>query len=364
LILARLNTLAARLAERIARGGPITVADYMAAALSDPDHGYYRTADPLGAGGDFTTAPEISQLFGELVGAWLIDCWEQAGRPGRVNLVELGPGRGTLMADIMRVGRHAPDWLKAVQIHLVEINPRLRQAQAEILSAHAPQWHAALSAVPDGPIMLVANEFLDALPIRQLVFWNGAWRERLVGWSAEAGFRFVVSSGPSALSLLLPADLPAAQGDIYELSPAVIGVGTEIAQRIARDGGAALIVDYGRTASAAVETLQAVRAHRMVRVLDDPGVADLSAHVDFALLARVACETGAIAAGPATQGEFLEALGIGLRAERIKRGVTTDAAATLDQAVARLTDPKAMGHLFKVLAIVSPGVDPAGLQLC
>jgi NADH dehydrogenase [ubiquinone] 1 alpha subcomplex assembly factor 7 len=359
-----LNTLAARLAERIARGGPITVADYMAAALNDPDHGYYRTADPLGTGGDFTTAPEISQLFGELVGAWLIDCWEQAGRPGRVNLVELGPGRGTLMADIMRIGQHAPDWLKAVQLHLVEINPRLRQAQAEILSAYTPQWHAALSTVPDGPIMLVANEFLDALPIRQLVFWNGAWRERLVGWSAETGFQFVVSADLSVLSLLLPADLPAAQGDVYELSPAVIAAGTEIARRIARDGGAALIVDYGRTATTVIETLQAVRAHRMVRVLDDPGAADLSAHVDFALLARVARETGAIAAGPVTQGEFLEAIGIGLRAERIKRGLTADAAATLDQAVARLTDPQAMGQLFKVLAIVSPGINPAGLRPC
>ena len=356
-----MNTLAARLAERIARSGPITVADYMAAALNDPDHGYYRTADPLGAGGDFTTAPEISQLFGELVGAWLIDCWEQAGRPGRVNLVELGPGRGTLMADILRVGRHVPDWLKAVQLHLVEINPRLRQAQAEILSAYTPQWHAALSTAPDGPMMLVANEFLDALPIRQLIFWNGAWRERLVGWSAETGFEFVVSAGPSPLSLLLPADLPATQGDVYELSPAVIAAGTEIARRIARDGGAALIVDYGRTESAAVETLQAVRAHRMVKVLDDPGAADLSAHVDFALLARVARETGAIAAGPATQGAFLDELGIGLRAERIRRGLTADAAATLDQAVARLTDPKAMGQLFKVLAIVSPGITPAGL---
>jgi NADH dehydrogenase [ubiquinone] 1 alpha subcomplex assembly factor 7 len=359
-----LNTLAARLAERIARNGPITVADYMAAALNDPDHGYYRNADPLGAGGDFTTAPEISQLFGELVGAWLIDCWEQAGRPGRVNLVELGPGRGTLMADIMRVGRHAPDWLKAVQLHLVEINPRLRQTQAEILSAYTPQWHESLSTVPDGPIMLVANEFLDALPIRQLVFWNGAWRERLVGWNAETGFQFVVSAGPSTLSLLLPADLPAAQGDVYELSPAVIAVGTEIARRIARDGGAALIVDYGRTASASIETLQAVRAHRMVRVLDDPGAVDLSAHVDFALLARIARETGAIAAGPATQGEFLGALGIGLRAERLKPGLTADAAATLDQAARRLTDPKAMGQLFKVLAIVSPSINPAGLPLC
>jgi NADH dehydrogenase [ubiquinone] 1 alpha subcomplex assembly factor 7 len=185
-----LNPLGQRLAERIARSGPITVADYMAAALADTEHGYYRRADPLGAGGDFTTAPEISQLFGELIGAWLIDCWDQAGRPEHVNLVELGPGRGTLMADMLRVARRAPDWLKAITVHLVEINPRLRQAQAASLAAYAPYWHEAFATVPDGPVMLVANEFLDALPVRQLVFRNDAWRERLVDWTGETGFHF------------------------------------------------------------------------------------------------------------------------------------------------------------------------------
>jgi NADH dehydrogenase [ubiquinone] 1 alpha subcomplex assembly factor 7 len=209
--------------------------------------------------------------------------------------------------------------------------------------------------------MLVANEFLDALPIRQLVFWNGAWRERLVDWSAESGFHYVVSAGPSVLSFLLPANLPAAQGDVHELSPAVIAAGTEIARRVARHGGAALIVDYGRAESVSVETLQAVRAHRMVKVLDDPGAADLSAHVDFALLSRVAREAAAMVAGPVTQGAFLEAIGIGLRAERLKRGLPADAAAALDQSVIRLTDPGAMGQLFKVLAITSPGIVPAGL---
>jgi NADH dehydrogenase [ubiquinone] 1 alpha subcomplex assembly factor 7 len=340
----------------------MTVADYMTAALGDPEYGYYRTADPLGTGGDFTTAPEISQLFGEMIGAWLIDCWVQSGRPEQVNLVELGPGRGTLMADILRTARQAPDWLKAVRVHLVEINPRLRQAQAALLSDYAPQWHESLSTVPDGPVMLVANEFLDALPIRQLVFWDGTWRERLVDWSAESGFRYAVSAGPSALSFLLPANLPAAQGDVHELSPAVIAAGTEIASRIARHGGAALIVDYGRAESASVETLQAVRAHRMVKVLDDPGKADLSAHVDFALLSRVAREAGATVAGPVTQGAFLDAVGIRLRAERLKRGLPADASAMLDQAVGRLTDPDAMGQLFKVLAVLSPGITPAGVS--
>jgi NADH dehydrogenase [ubiquinone] 1 alpha subcomplex assembly factor 7 len=357
------SPLGQRLAERITRSGPVTVADYMAAALGDPDHGYYRHADPLGAQGDFTTAPEISQLFGELIGAWLIDCWDQAGRPERINLVELGPGRGTLMADIMRVARHVPEWLKAAQIHLVEINPRLRQAQQTALAAHAPQWHESFATIPDGPVMLVANEFLDALPIRQLVFLNGAWRERLVDWNAESGFHFAPSEERSPLSLLVPAGVSPAEGAIFELSPAVISVGTEIAHRILSQGGAALFVDYGRSESTAGESLQAVRAHRMVKVLENPGGADLSAHVDFALLGRVARDAGAAVAGPVTQGAFLGALGIGIRAERLKRGLAGDAADALDQAVARLTAPEAMGQLFKALAIVPPGgIRPAGFE--
>ncbi|HEX4368982.1 MAG TPA: SAM-dependent methyltransferase [Rhodopila sp.] len=345
----------------IAIAGPMPVAEYMRLCLTHPQHGYYTTGDPFGRDGDFTTAPEISQLFGELIGAWLIDCWDQAGRPERVNLVELGPGRGTLMADMTRVARHVPEWLKAVQIHLVEINPRLRQAQAASLAAHAPQWHESFATMPDGPVMLVANEFLDALPIRQLVFRHGAWRERLVDWNAETGFHFAPSAEQSPLSLLVPPGLSPTEGAVYELSPAVISVATEVARRIAVQGGAALFIDYGRSESALGESLQAVRAHRMVEVLDSPGEADLSAHVDFALLGRVAHDAGAAIAGPVPQGAFLNTLGIGIRAQRLRRGLSGDTAGALDQAVARLTAPEAMGQLFKVLAIVPPGgIRPAG----
>ncbi len=276
--------------------------------------------------------------------------------------MELGPGRGTLMADALRVGRQVPDWLKAVRLHLVEINPELRRHQAQALSAYAPTWHDELSAVPNGPAMIVGNEFLDALPVRQLVFWDGRWRERLVGWSAEAGFHFVLSPGPSPLSLLVPADLPSAQGSLYEISTAVVAMGTEIARRVATDGGAALLIDYGRSESALGESLQAVRAHRSVPVLEAPGEADLTAHVDFAALGRVAAEAGAAVAGPTTQGAFLNALGIGLRAERLKRGRAADAAAAIDRAVERLTGPAAMGDLFKVMAIVPAGLAPAGFD--
>lgn len=351
-----------RLAHRIARDGPITVAEYMAIALTDPEDGYYRRANPLGAAGDFTTAPEISQLFGELIGAWLIDCWDQAGRPSKLRLVELGPGRGTLMADIMRVARRRPDWLAAVDLHLVEINTALRTAQAQLLSDYRPHWHDTLSTVPDGPVFLLANEFLDALPIRQLVFWEGTWRERLVDWSEAAGFHFVISPSPSSLAMLVPAGLEAEHGSLYELSPSVVAVGTEIAQRVAKQGGAAILIDYGRAQHGLGDSFQAVQAHRMVPVLDEPGHADLSAHVDFAALLQVAEEAGTRVFGPASQGSFLKALGIGLRGERLKKGAPADIAASIDQAIGRLVDPAMMGQLFKVLAVVSPGIAPAGFD--
>ncbi len=361
------DSLTERLANRIAGTGPVTVADYMASALTDPDFGYYTLArpdggEPLGAAGDFTTAPEISQLFGEMIGAWLIDCWRQAGSPDPVNLVELGPGRGTLMADIMRVARHVPEWRSALRLHLVELGPSLRRRQAETLAGFAPHWHDTLSDVPDGPVMLVANEFLDALPIRQLVFWDGKWRERLVGWSRDAGFHFTLSPGPSPLSLLAPRTLQPTQGAVFEISPAAIAVTAEISRRVVSQGGAALLIDYGKAESGLGESLQAVRRHAMVPALATPGEADLTAHVDFAAVARIARESGASVSGPTPQAAFLEALGIGLRTNRLKRGLTGHGARDLDQAVHRLTHADAMGTLFKAVALTAPGVAPAGFD--
>jgi NADH dehydrogenase [ubiquinone] 1 alpha subcomplex assembly factor 7 len=350
--------LAEKLARRIAAAGPITVADYIAAAMTDPDHGYYRTAEAIGAAGDFTTAPEISQLFGELIGAWLADCWLRLGRPNPVRVIELGPGRGTLMQDALRASTRLPGWAEAVELHLVEINPLLRQAQAERLAPYIPRWHDTLDTVPDGPSLLVANEFLDALPIRQLVYWENAWRERLVDWSAETGFHFVLSHRPSPLAILIP--VPAIAGAVFEISPAAIGVAAEIAGRIARYGGGALLIDYGRAESAAGESLQAVRRHALVPALENPGAADLSAHVDFAALARTAREHGTAVFGAITQGEFLGAVGIHLRAGRLKAAAAADQAAAIDAAVARLTGAAGMGDLFKVLAITQPGLIPAG----
>ncbi len=349
---------------RIRAGGPITVADYMAAALVDPDHGYYRRANPVGASGDFITAPEISQVFGELIGAWMISCWQQLGCPDPVRLVELGPGRGTLLADTLRVGRFVPAWLAAIELHLVEINPLLRRAQEERLGHYRPTWHDTPETVRRGPMLLVANEFLDALPIRQLAYRNRAWRERLIGWSAERGFHFVIAQAPSALSLLIPTGLEsAAEGAIFELSPAAIDLVARLSRRLVADGGAALLIDYGRSSTDVGDTLQAMHEHRMVQSLAAPGQADLSAHVDFSAVNRTAREAGADVYGPVTQTTFLKTLGIDARADTLKSAASSGQSELIDLAVRRLTDPSEMGELFKALAISAGGIIPPGFPI-
>jgi NADH dehydrogenase [ubiquinone] 1 alpha subcomplex assembly factor 7 len=353
-----------RLIRRITATGPITVAEFIAAALTDPDDGYYRRAEPPGAAGDFVTAPEISQLFGEMIGAWLIDCWEKNGRPSPVRLVELGPGRGTLMADVLRVGRLVPAWLAAAELHLVEINPKMRRAQAERLGQFRPIWHDALATVPAGPLFLVANEFLDALPIRQLVYLKRAWRERLVGWTEADGFHYLPSREPSPLGLLVPPlSAPVHEGAVFELSPPVIDLVTEISRRVVGGGGAALLIDYGRMALETGDTLQAVRGHTKIPALESPGLADISTHVDFALVRRVAREAGAHVGGPQPQAAFLAALGIFERAGALKRNLPPPQAESIDSALRRLTDPTEMGGLFKALSITPDGMAPSGFDV-
>jgi NADH dehydrogenase [ubiquinone] 1 alpha subcomplex assembly factor 7 len=309
---------------------------------------------PVGAAGDFTTSPEISQVFGEVIGAWLIDCWRRLGRPDPVRLVELGPGRGTLMADILRVGRTSPEWLRAIDIHLVEINPDLRRHQAQVLADRRPRWHESFQSIPDGPILLVANEFLDALPIRQLVRHGDVWRERMVGVTADGDFTFVAGPSPSPLAALIPA-VEQLEGSVFELPLTAIGVVTDLARRIVTQAGAALLIDYGRETSAVGDTLQGVARHASRSALTDPGEIDLSAHVDFALLARAAREAGAVIAGPIAQREFLIRCGIDARTESLKAAATPDQSIAIDEGVRRLTDPLGMGCLFKALAIGSPG---------
>jgi SAM-dependent MidA family methyltransferase len=322
---AEVSDLPERLRRLIRHDGPIPVSRFMAEANAH----YYATRDPFGAAGDFVTAPEVSQMFGELIGLWCVEVWRAMGGPRPLRLVELGPGRGTLMADALRAARLAPDFLAAAELHLVEASPTLRAAQRRTLP-QARHWDT-FGQIPDGPLLLVANEFFDALPIRQFVRACEGWRERRVGLEGE---RFVFTEG----------------GEISETAPAREAAMAEVARRIVAFGGAALVIDYGYAGSAPGETLQAVRDHRFQSPLEAPGEADLTAHVDFERLAAAARAEGALVRGPVGQGAFLCALGIEARAAalRPKAGVAADAA------LRRLTGDEAMGSLFKVIAATHP----------
>ena len=349
----------------IALKGPLGLAEFMTEALWHPSEGYYAKSDVVGRAGDYTTAPEISQMFGELIGLWAGNVWEAMGRSAAVRLVELGPGRGTLLADALRAARLVPGFLAAIELHLVEASPRLRARQEMILAGHAPHWHAHFAAVPGGPLILVANEFFDALPILQLERTASGWRERLVAYD-DAGerFRFVLARQASPAARLLPPALAAAPlGSIAEISPAAISLVTMIASRLAAHGGAALLIDYGPAESRAGPTLQALRHHRRHGPLDEPGTADLTAHVDFAALARAAREAGAAVHGPIDQGEFLARLGIAARAERLAAAAAGAQPAAIRSALRRLIDAREMGTLFKALAVTHPHLPtPAGFE--
>lgn len=353
-----MNPLARLIARQCAATGPMTVADYMAMALGHPEHGYYMTKDPFGRDGDFITAPEISQTFGELIGLWCVEVWRSMGAPANFILSELGPGRGTLMADALRAARQSPDFLEAAKIHLVETSPGLRARQRAALAGHAVEWHDHLERVPRGPILLVANEFFDALPAHQLVRTKAGWRERLVAANA-AGLHFVLSeTPPPAAALLSPrVQREAPLGAVAETQPALLTHAGAIAARISEFGGAALIVDYGHARSAPGNTLQAVRRHRPHDVLADPGAADLTVHVDFDALARAAGER-VRCYGPQDQGDFLRALGIEIRASHLAAAATPDQARDIASGVARLIEPDRMGTLFKVLVLAHQDMEP------
>ena len=348
------------LRRRIAVDGPLTLAQYMAEALGHPRHGYYITRDPLGAAGDFTTAPEVSQMFGELIGLWCADLWQRMGAPDPMLLVELGPGRGTLMQDALRaIGRAAPGFRAALRLHLVETSPTLRAAQAARLADAAPAWLDRLADLPDGPALVIANEFFDALPIRQWQRGSGGWHERLVGWDDAAGrLRWELSARADPGLALIPAavrDAPA--GSIAEACPAGLSHAAMLGGRLARQGGAALIIDYGPAAGAPGDSFQAMRRHGFVDPLEAPGEADLTAHVDFQALAAAATQAGAQAHGPVPQGVFLDALGLQARAARLKAAAPARAP-EVDAAVDRLAGPDQMGTLFKALALTAPGLGP------
>jgi SAM-dependent MidA family methyltransferase len=333
---------------RIAAEGPLCVADYMTMCLQGIEHGYYRRAEALGRGGDFITAPEISQIFGELIGLWAAEVWRGIGEPSPFNLIELGPGRGTLMADALRAGRAAPGFADAARVLLVESSQTLRRRQAETLAAYDPAWLDALLDAPLQPSIVIANEFFDALPIRQAVAENGVWRRRRVDWQNGA-FTFMATEeehGPPS-----PPD-----GAIYEHSPAREAIIGEFA-RLAAQPFAALVIDYGHNGEAFGDTLQAVAGHKFANVFDRPGETDLSAHVNFAALARAAQTHGLETFGPMPMGLFLLKLGA---AERLAQlcARAPGKAEGLVAGVRRLTSPQEMGELFRVLAIANGAAPP------
>ncbi|MDR9393866.1 MAG: SAM-dependent methyltransferase [Roseovarius sp.] len=346
------------IAARIRADGPMALDEYMALCLMHPEHGYYATRDPLGASGDFITAPEISQMFGELLGLSLAQAWLDQGAPAPVMLAEAGPGRGTLMADVLRATRAVPGFHKALTLHLVETSPAMRDAQRTTLAGHAITFHDTAADLPETPLYLLANEFFDALPVRQLQRDGAGWRERCVG--LRDGTLHVGVSAPKAVPALDHRLDDTRDGDIVELCPAAQGAAREIGARIAAQGGAALIVDYGDW-RALGDTFQALHAHDRADPLAAPGRADLTAHVDFEALAKAAAP--AAHSRLATQGVFLERLGITARAQSLARRLEGDALKAHVAAHRRLTHPDEMGTLFKVLGLFPEGhAPPPGLE--
>jgi SAM-dependent MidA family methyltransferase len=367
--------LIAALRARIQHSGPIPVDAFMRACAADPEHGYWRKRDTIGAAGDFITAPEISQVFGELIGLWCATVWQGLGSPPLLRLIELGPGRGTLMRDALRAARAVPPFLEALRVHLVEVSPPLREMQRQTLPlplwarvgeegsrqhlrtgsppSPAIAWHDTIDDVPEGPAIVIANEFLDALPIRQLVFEEGAWRERMVGLAPDGSLCFATGG---------PADVPPGLGDaqpiigtIAEVRPGEDDLLAILAARAAPF--AALFIDYGPAEDAMGDTLQAVRRHAYVDPLAVPGTADVTAHVQFAPVARKARAAGLAADGPITQAQFLGSLGIAERAARLM-AANPDLAGSIEAGAQRLLSPTGMGQLFKVMLVRSRSLPP------
>ena len=348
-----MTALGRRIAALISAEGPMSLSQFMALALHDRASGYYATRESLS--GDFITAPEVSQMYGELIGLWLAQAWHDQKKPNNPRLVELGPGRGTLMRDALRALKLVPEFRQALEVVLVEASPALRQAQEQTLAdCGTPlRWSVNFDS-ETGPLFLIANEFFDALPLRQYVKTERGWCERMVsvGEDGELVFALAPDAVPAGF---VPADRSGApQGGVYEQSVAREAICEQIAHVIARHGGAALIVDYGYDTPGFGETLQAVAGHRFVDVLADPGASDLSAHVDFAALARAAQRGGGATYGPVGQGAFLMSIGIVERAEALRRNHGEIVTAQLG----RLIDADGMGTLFKVLAILPKGAPP------
>jgi SAM-dependent MidA family methyltransferase len=353
--------LEAEIRRRIESAGPLPVAQFMALCLTHPEHGYYSKGATIGARGDFITAPEISQMFGELVGLWAAAAWSAMGSPENVRLVELGPGHGTMMIDVLRAAKAMPRFHAAVVLHMVEVSPVLERLQHQaLMAAGVPvSWHHSLEDVPDGPLIILANEFIDALPVQQAVMCADGWHERVIKIGDAGKLHFSIDRDPIPLfDEFLPGEIRRAKiGDIFEWRADKIAL--EIGRRVAKADGAALIIDYGHFRSAIGDTLQAVRAHEFADPLSSPGLADVTAHVDFQALAQAAEGMGARVHGPTTQGKFLRRLGIAQRAAALKASAPMDYAGTINAALERLTseDRTGMGRLIKVIAFSAQKIE-------
>ena len=354
-----MSRLREHLVSLIAAEGPISVATYMQAVLAH----YYAKSDPFGARGDFITAPEISQVFGELIGAWCVAVWEQLGSPPRFSLIELGPGRGTLMRDVLRAARVRPAFREAADVVFVELSPGLREQQREALresKVRSVEWRDEFEAPAGQPLIVIANEFFDALPIEQFVMTHQRWRERRIGVGGNGELGFVLS--PTALprdSFPLASAL-CVEGAMFELGPMRTAVAERIGASITAQGGAALVIDYGFLGPAVGDTLQAMRGHKFESVLAEPGHADVTAHVDFAALAAGLVRGGADVYGPVAQGALLHRLGGRERTAALAARATPAQREALEIGYKRLTEDELMGSLFQALVAASPGLLPPG----
>ena len=342
-----------RLAREIALTGPMTVADYVTRCLHDPKDGYYATRPSLGEGGDFITAPLVSQMFGELIGLWAVETWHRLGAPERFRLVEVGPGDATLMDDALRAARIAPGFLEACDLVLIEPSAPLREVQARRLAQAdvAPRWVRSLGQVDtDAPVILIANEVLDCLPARQFVRTDGGWAERRVGVTEDGGLTFGLVGVTGGFDRP-PYDVE--PGQVIEISEQQAGFGRDLGALLHQASGSALLVDYGRERPGPGDTLQALRRHAKVDVLATPGEADVTQWADFPAVLEAALRTGADVTGTVGQGDFLRRLGIEARAERLS-SARPEAAPVIARQLARLTAADQMGDLFKAAAIFSP----------
>ncbi|MDB5538764.1 MAG: hypothetical protein JWQ89_491 [Devosia sp.] len=345
---------------QLSQNGPMSIATYMGLALTHPRSGYYTGKDPLGGKGDFITAPEISQMFGELIGFFIVNLWQQLDEPRSFTLLELGPGRGTLMQDALRVAAKADGFLDAMHLQLFESNPALKTQQAERLGQYNPYWATEIDALADDPLIVIANEFFDALPIRQFVKAEDGWHERQVGLR-DGKRSFGLSPTPIPDAAMPPEVQSAQPGEIYEVSLAAADVMQRLGKRIGAQRGALLAIDYGYATTQTGETLQAVRNHAFADALDAPGETDLSAHVDFGALSKVATDLGLKVEPLATQRDFLGRLGIVERATALAKANPGQVDA-IAAALKRLVDSSEMGTLFKVFCAHSEGLEPIGFS--